>query len=228
MHLLGEESIRPIVRNFSSLARLSRFELDWRVTELTDVPKLTEALRGCDMLLHSIVGDETVILGSIAPVYEAARTAGIKRIVYMSSASVHGLTPPESTNEDTPLSDQQPFSYNNAKVKAERYWAKVRATGGTGVVGLRPSIVFGPRSRWCADIAREIQQGTAYLVGDGGGICNTIYIDNLIDAILLAGRKAGLDGQYFLVRDRETVTWRELYEPIIHALGADPASVHRI
>jgi nucleoside-diphosphate-sugar epimerase len=228
MHLTGEQAVRPIVRAFSSLGRLSRFELDWRVTEHTDVPRLTEALKGCDALLHSIVGDEHVILGSIAPVYEAAKAAGVRRIVYMSSASVHGLTPDRATNEDTPLSDQQPFNYNNSKVRAERTWAKVRATGDVEIVGLRPSIVFGPRSRWCADIANEILAGTAYLVQNGDGICNTIYIDNLVSAIVNAGATPNIDGQYFLVRDSDIVTWRDFYEPIVLGVGRHMGDLHDV
>jgi len=228
MHLTGSATVRPIVRNFSSLARLARFELDWRVTDLTDVPKLTEALRGCDVLLHSIVGDEPVILGSIAPVYQAASLAGLRRIVYLSSSSVHGLAPDPSTAEDTPLSDQQLFTYNNAKVRAERLWAQVRPTGKVEIVGLRPSIVFGPRSRWCSDLAEQARSGTAYLLREGAGICNTIYVDNLVQAIVLAAQATGIDGQYFLVRDRETVTWKDFYEPILEACGASGHAVHQV
>ena len=228
MHLTGQASVRPIVRNFSSLARLARFELDWRVTDLTDVPKLTQALEGCDVLLHSIVGDEPVILGSIVPVYQAAQLAGVRRIVYLSSSSVHGQAPDPSTTEETPLSDQQPLVYNNAKVRAERLWAKTRPTGKVEVVGLRPSIVFGPRSSWCSDVAREALAGTAYLLREGAGICNTIYIDNLIQAIVLASEAPGVDGHYFLVRDRETVTWKDFYEPILNACGAHVHDVHQV
>jgi nucleoside-diphosphate-sugar epimerase len=228
MHLTGEASVRPIVRSFSSLARLARFELDWRVADLADVPKLTQALQGCDVLLHSIVGDESVILGSIPPVYEAAHRAGIRRIVYLSSSSVHGLTPPPSTTEETPLDDRQPFAYNNAKVRAERLWAKLRPTGKVEVVGLRPSIVFGPRSRWCSDLASEALDGTAYLLGEGTGICNTIYIDNLLQAIVLAAQAPQVDGHYFLVRDRETIAWKDFYEPILEACGAHLREVHQV
>jgi nucleoside-diphosphate-sugar epimerase len=228
MHLTGEASVRPIVRNFSSLARLARFELDWRVTDLADVPKLTQALEGCDAVLHSIVGDESVILGSIPPVYEAAQRAGVRRIVYLSSSSVHGLAPEPSTTEETPLSDRQPFVYNNAKVRAEWLWAKLRAAGKVEVVGLRPSIVFGPRSRWCSDLASEALAGTAYFVGEGKGICNTIYIDNLLQAIVLAAEGPGVDGQYFLVRDQETVTWKDFYEPILKACGVELGDVHDV
>lgn len=226
MHLTGQADVRPIVRNFSSLARLSRFEIDWRVTDIADVPKLTAALQGCDAVLHSIVGDEPVILGSIPPVYEAARLAGVNRIVYLSSSSVHGLAPDPGTNEDSPLHEQHAFIYNNAKVRAEKLWAKVRATGKVEVVGLRPSIVFGPRSRWCSDVAQQALGGTAYLLNEGRGICNTIYVDNLIQAILLAGEAPQADGRYFLVRDRETVTWRDFYLPILRACGADLDDIH--
>jgi nucleoside-diphosphate-sugar epimerase len=228
MHLTGEASVRPIVRNFSSLARLARFELDWRVTDLTDVLQLTQALEGCDVLLHSIVGDENVILGTIQSVYEAAQRAGIRRIVYLSSSSVHGLAPDPSTTEETPLSDQQPFNYNNAKVRAEKLWAKVRSTGKVEVVGLRPSIVFGPRSRWCSDLAGDALKGTAYLLREGNGICNTIYVDNLLEAIVLAAEAPQADGQYFLVRDRETVTWKDFYQPVIEACGAHLRDIHQV
>jgi len=228
MHLTGEASVRPIVRGFASLARLARFELDWRVTDLTDVPKLTQALQGCDVLLHSIVGDESVILGSIPPVYEAAQRAGIRRIVYLSSSSVHGLAPHPSTTEETPLHDRQPFTYNNAKVRAEKLWAKMRRTGKVELVGLRPSIVFGPRSRWVSDLASEALAGTAYLLRGGHGICNTIYIDNLLQAILLAAHAPKIDGRYFLVRDQEKVAWKDFYEPILEACGAQLRDVHPV
>ena len=226
MHLSGEASVRPVVRSFASLARLARFELDWRVTDFSDVPKLTEALQGCDVLLHSVVGEEDTIVGTIQPVYEAASRAGVKRIVYLSSASVHGLAPTLSTNEETALSDRQTFSYNNAKVRAERQWAKMRSTGKVEVVGLRPSIVFGPRSRWCSDIATQALDGTAYLVHEGSGVCNTIYVDNLIQAVVLAATAPGVDGHYFLVRDEETVTWKDFYQPIFEACGVEMATIH--
>jgi nucleoside-diphosphate-sugar epimerase len=226
MHLTGEAQVRPIVRNFSSLARMARFDLDWRVTDLSDVPKLTAALQECDVVLHSIVGDESVILGTIQPVYRAAQLAGVRRIIYLSSSSVHGLTPDVSTTEDSPLSDQQAFAYNNAKVRAERLWATMRTTGTVEVVGLRPSIVFGPRSRWVSDLAEEAKAHTAYLLQGGGGICNTIYVDNLVQAVVLAADASKVDGQYFLVRDEETVTWKDFYQPILEAFEASLQDVH--
>jgi 2-alkyl-3-oxoalkanoate reductase len=126
----------------------------------------------------------------------------------------------------TPLSDQQWNSYNNAKVRAEWKLAELRKTGGVESVVLRPTIVFGPRSRWVWDVATEIANGRACLLEGGKGICNTIYVDNLIHAIHLAIEKPTVAGKTFLVGDEETVAWRDFYMLICrHLKAAEPASV---
>jgi nucleoside-diphosphate-sugar epimerase len=102
----------------------------------------------------------------------------------------------------------------------------MRSKGKVEVVGLRPSIVFGPRSRWCSDLAGQALKGTAYFLREGSGICNTIYIDNLVEAIVQAAQAPGVDGHYFLVRDRETITWKDFYKPILEACGTEPGDVH--
>ena len=54
------------------------------------------------------------------------------------------------------------------------------ADGRITIVVLRPGLIWGPRSPWVLGPASELVNGTAYLVGDGGGICNLIYVDNLV------------------------------------------------
>ena len=98
--------------------------------------------------------------------------------------------------------------------------------GGVESVVLRPTIVFGPRSRWIWDAAMEIANRRACLLEGGKGICNTIYIDNLIHAIQLAIEKPSVTGKTFLVGDEETVSWRNFYVPICqHLNAAEPTSV---
>lgn len=93
---------------------------------------------------------------------------------------------------------------------------------------LRPGIVFGPRSMWVTRVADELLSGTAYLVNEGNGICNSIYVDNLIHAIRLAMTATNVDGQAFLVGDREQVTWSDFYRPIAEALGIDFAQISHV
>src|SRR5262249_47686863 len=225
LHLRSLATVRPVVRAVSSFARSSRFSLDARVADGFDTIALRKAINGCDIVLHAIAGDHRTILGTLEPLYAACMAAGVKRLIYLSSASVHGQAPVPGTDEESPLSDRQAIPYNNAKVKAERKLRQLREAGKVETVILRPGIVFGPRSYWTGGLADELLSGQACLVGAGAGICNSIYIDNLVHAIHLAATAVDADGHAFLVADRETVTWCDLYRPVVEALGMGMAQV---
>lgn len=225
LHLEGLAEVRPIVRTMYSLARLSRFDLDGRVANAFDQSALQTAFEGCEVVIHAIAGDRKTIVESLAPIYFAAQAAGVRRLVYLSSASVHGQSPIAGTDENSPLNDQQPLPYNNSKVQAEMQLRELRKKGTVEVVVLRPGIVFGPRSYWISSFASNLISGQAYMLNGGKGICNSIYIDNLIRAITLAGTTQGIDGEAFIVGDDETITWRDFYHPIAEALGFD---LHKI
>lgn len=226
--LEGWAEVRPVVRSFASLARLSRFNLDCRIADATDQAALEKAFSGCEAVVHLVLGDPDVILGTLDPVYWAAQKAGVQRIVYMSSASVHGQTPELGTNEESLLRTDQLLAYNNAKVRAEQQLLTLRKQGKVELVMLRPGIVFGPRSRWVSDLADALIGGRAYLLDEGKGICNSIYVDNLLQAIRLALTSVEADGQAFLVGDRETVTWLDFYRPFAEALSINLDSVARL
>ena len=220
MHLAGMR-VTPIVRRTSALALPGRFDLPARVADAFDTQALSAAFTGCDTAVVAVAGDPRTIVGSVDPVYRAAEAAALRRLLYLSTASVHGQAPAAGTDETTPLSVSQPIAYNNAKVRAERRLQRRRRSGSVEIVLLRPGIVYGPRSAWTGGLADELLRGEAALVEGGHGICNGIYVDNLVHAILLALTAPGVDGQAFLVGDRETVTWRDLYRPVADALGFD-------
>lgn len=222
LHLGGLAEVHPIIRNLTSLARLSRFNLDCRIADALDRTALQTAFQGCDVVVHTVAGDHKTIIDSLAPTYQAAQDAGVKRVVYLSTASVHGQNPIPGTDENSPLSDHQPIVYNNSKVKAERQLLTLRQEGTVELVMLRPGIVFGPRSYWTMSFADDLLARKAYLVNSGKGICNSIYVDNLVHAIDLAMKIPGADRQAFLVSDAEQITWFDFYAPIASALGFEP------
>lgn len=218
-HLGGLAEVRPIVRTMSSLARLSRFDLDCRVADAFDQSALRAAFEGCDVVVHAIAGDRKTIVESLASTYQTAQEAGVRRLVYLSTASVHGQSPSPGTNENSPLDANQPIDYNNSKVQAEQQLRELRSKGSVELVMLRPGIVFGPRSFWISSFASDLLTGQAYMVDGGKGICNSIYVDNLVHAIYLAMTASGVDGEAFLVGDDEEITWADFYRPITEALG---------
>lgn len=223
--LEGRDRIRPLLRSPAGLARLTRFPIDdWRLTDAMDVTALTADLAGCDALVHAMVGDYDRIPIAARAAAEACARRGI-RLVYISTASVHGQNPPPGTNESSPLSTRQRLPYNVAKVRAEHAIARVK---GVSACVLRPSIVFGPRSQWTTGLAQRLQHGTAYLVEGGPGICNSIYVDNLIHAIRIGLDHPRAGEGPFYVADAEALTWREFVRPIVETLGYGMEDVHAV
>jgi nucleoside-diphosphate-sugar epimerase len=213
--------VLPVVRDASAFARAARFNLKTQIADAFDERALATAFKGCDAVVHAIAGDTKTIVGTVAPVYKAAQHAGVRRLIYLSSASVHGQSPEPGTDESSALSERQPIPYNVAKVRAERMLRKLRDTGSVEVVLLRPAIVWGPRSSWIGGFANDLLAGNAFLVEGAKGICNSIYIDNLVHAVELALTATGADRRPFLLTDNEQVTWAELLRPVAEALGYD-------
>jgi len=209
----------PLVRAPGSLAVLARQRLPWRIHSFVEVDDLTRGLEGLDACVHAAIGDAAQIKTMADTAYEACARAGVRRLVWLSSASVHEQNPALGTNEDSPLRFKSRLSYNRAKAEAEARLLKLEQDGRVEVVRLRPSVVFGPRSRWISDATRELEAGTACWVGNGEGICNTVYVDNLVHAIACALLADGAAGKAFLIGDREKVTWRIFHMAVARHLG---------
>lgn len=225
LHLAGKHQVRPIVRRTSGLALASRFGIEGRVADALDAAATEAALSGCDVVVHALAGDKPTIVNSITPVYQAAERAGCRRLIYLSSAMVHGQNPPPDCNETIKLSRKQPIAYNNAKVLAEDRLFRLRQSGKVEVVALRPGIVFGPRSQWIGGLADSLLAGEAYLVDGGAGLCNAIYVDNVVEAVVRCFDAPGIDGEAFLLGDHETPSWHEVYRRVASVIGIDVAQV---
>lgn len=213
--------VTPVVRSPSSLAVLARQSLDWKICAFTDPVALGTALRGADACVHAAIGDPAQIVRMAAAAYRACAAAGVRRLVWLSSASVHGQNCDWGSDESSPLHDHHPLRYPNAKVRAEWCLQRLARDGRVTVVLLRPGVVFGPRSRWITEAAAGIAAGRAALHYHGRGICNSIYVDNLVEAIRLAATVPGLASGPLLVGDAETVMWRDFLLPIAWHLGRD-------
>jgi nucleoside-diphosphate-sugar epimerase len=221
-HLRRDFEVRPVVRSYGALTRLARFNLDWRIADATDEAALAKAFEGCELVLNCVTGDPESILASTTAVYRAASATRVQRLVFLSTAVVHGQDPRPGVTEASPLvTNERHYNggYNYAKVRAEEQLQRERAAGSTEVVILRPGIVFGPRSHWVYKPAETLLNGTFGWVNNGAGICNSIYVDNLVEAIRLALTVPGIDREAFLIGDNEIVTWSDLVAPIADALG---------
>jgi len=226
LHLSKRHLVVPIVRRPSALALSARFALDARIADALDPVALTNALTGCDAVVHAALGDPRQIEAMPAALCAAAAAAKVPRVVYLSSAAVHGPTPACGTDENAPLHTDHAMDYNNAKVRAERAFFRACAHHGLAGFALRPGIVYGPRSRWIADLANDLRSNRAWLLREGAAPCNTIYVDNLISAVGLCLRASPETAGAYLVGDEDPPTWAGFYHEVARALHIPGETIH--
>jgi nucleoside-diphosphate-sugar epimerase len=219
LHLAGRADVVPIVRRPEAAAPVLRFQLGCRVADALDERELARALDGCDAVVHAAAGPRRFVTQSPACVARAAARAGTGVVIYLSSMAVHGWHAPPGTDETSPLPRRHPLPYNHWKVRGEEALRRTCLETGTRFVILRPGIVYGPRSQWSTGFAESVVQGSAYVIAGGRGVCNAIYVDNLVHAVDLALDQQEAVGETFLVSDDEAITWQMLYEPVCRALG---------
>lgn len=218
----------PIVRRPSGLAPVCRFAVDWRIGDALELKSLTKALEGCDAVIHSAIGDPRQIERMPAILCEAASNAGIRRVVYLSSASVHGQAPAHGTTEESPLHTGQVMEYNNAKVRAEISFFRQCSKRDLEGFALRPGVVYGPRSRWIADLAKDLRGGQAWLHGDGSAVLNGIYVDNLCEAALRCLSTEPSTAGAYLLGDPAPMTWRGFTLAVASGVGVSEEHIHSV
>jgi nucleoside-diphosphate-sugar epimerase len=157
----------------------------------------------------------------------AARDAGIKRFVYAASSSAYGDTPtlPKvETMLPNPLSP-----YAASKLAGEYYCSVFHTVFGLETISLRYFNVFGPHqdptSQYAAAIPAFVtailkgQQPTVY--GDGEQSRDFTYVDNVVEANLLAASAKKTSGQVLNIACGQAVTVNETIDIINELLGRD-------
>lgn len=175
-----------------------------------------EAAAGCRLVIHTAavvsnaVGFETQwqvnALGTRHAI-EAAVSGGVERFVLLSSVRAFGDGGfPDGVDERWPARpDGSP--YVNTKVAAEQAALAAHAAGELSVTVIRPGDVYGPGSRpWVILPLEMIQAGRFALPAGGRGIFSPIYIDDLVDGILLAATRPEGAGQIFTLTDGAPVS----------------------
>ncbi len=110
--------------------------------------------------------------------------------------------------------------YAQTKLLAEAEVRRAEAERSLDAVILRPATVYGPGSRdVVGEIARAIRSRNMLLVDGGRAIAGLCYVDNLIDAAVLALSHEAAPGQAFNVSDGLDVTWRRFTDDLAAGLG---------
>ncbi|MBI5030078.1 MAG: NAD-dependent epimerase/dehydratase family protein [Chloroflexi bacterium] len=218
-------TVRGLVRNGTSFdfARdklLTHHDFEIATGDVCDEAVVHNAVAGCAIVVHcaamqggraKIDDYRRVNVGGTLNLLRAARAANVQRFVHISTINVHGFPPPRDANADSPLDFGDGF-YSVTKAEGERAVSDLASNYHFPITIVRPGCTYGPRSvAWTLTPLARVKRGAPVLIGDGSGICNAVYIDNLIDLILLALKNDAAIGQSFIGTEGRGVTWREFY-----------------
>jgi nucleoside-diphosphate-sugar epimerase len=155
----------------------------------------------------------------IKNVGEAALRAGVQQMVQVSSVVVYGPILAGDLTEESPWQPSD-HSYVQAKRAAERLVLDLHRQKGLPVVVLQPTAVYGPYCKpWTLQPINDLKTGLVPLVNGGEGYCNAVYIDDVIDAMILAATRPEVQGEVFLISGERPVSWKTFYNAFETALG---------
>ena len=167
--------------------------------DICDMHALASWLRGVDTVVHA-AGPPSVaasfadplafaqahVLGTVSTL-EACRQAGVRRLVYLSSAEVYGQPNVNPAVESAPLAPLSP--YGAAKMSAETFICADAGRSVGDALILRPFSVYGPGSpvrSVVGSIMRQVLAGPEVRVSDPQPIRDYCYIDDLVACVLEA------------------------------------------
>ncbi|MGA2454431.1 MAG: NAD-dependent epimerase/dehydratase family protein [Solirubrobacteraceae bacterium] len=220
--------VRCLVRPSSDTSLLDQLDVELAVGDLTDARSLTRAVAGCDYVLHcgALVSDwattEEIIrinVDGTRHLLEAAAGTAVRRLIHLSSTDVYGY-PDRADIDESYTSTRFRNWYAQTKRDAEVEVRRAEKTHKLDAVILRPATVYGPGSTdVIGEIARAIEGRHMLLIDRGRPVAGLCYVENLIDAAILALRHAAAPGNAFNVTDGLSVTWRQLTDDLAEGLG---------
>jgi len=163
--------------------------------------------RGAELVLHTaaVVSNAAspeeyrrITVGGVRRAIDAATATGARRLLHVSSCGAYGWHHPADVDERSPITTLSGNGYQDAKAASEHPALAAHAAGEIDCTIVRPSDVYGPGSRpWVLIPLAMMRRGLFLLPAHGRGLFTPIYIDDLVDGIVLAaGLEAGA-GQIF-------------------------------
>ncbi len=148
----------------------------------------------------------------------AAWRTGVRRLLFLSSAKVHGE---RSVRPFTEMDAPQPEDrYAVSKLEAEEALKQTLAGGRTQWTILRPPLVYGPEVRAnFLQLVRTVARGVPLPLAAIDNRRSLLYVGNLVDAIRTCLEHAGAGGRMWLVSDGEDLSSPELVRRLARALN---------
>ena len=205
---------------------------DWGVVsgDILQPENWKETLAGSDLVIHcaALVSNTCTMedawrvnVRGTKLVVDASIAAGVDLFVQVSSGAVYGFTYTDLMTEDAPLLPIN-HPYVDTKIASEHVVLAAHGSGKINCTIVRPTDIYGPGSRpWVVLPIEMLKAGKFLLPAYGRGIFSPLYIDDLVDGIILASGHEKGKGQIFNLGGNELPTCSEYFIRLARLVGKD-------
>ena len=201
----------------------------WR-GDLSKRESLRGICNGIDVVFH--LAARVTDWGTKKQFYDAIYTAtknlieeasgNAARFVYISSIAALGCNRHLKGVKETDQPQKSGIPYNDAKLDTEKLVKSCHDSGRIACTIVRPANVTGPGSVWVRDVLDKMK-GFLPIVGGGANSSSFVYIDNLVDGIILAGTKDIAKGNIYHFRDDWNASWKQYLNDLGSFIGKKPS-----
>lgn len=206
-------------RDLGKASHLNGLDIQLRKLEITDTLAVRELVQGQDIVFHLVAAPGTssldvaheVNVAAAENLVQEAVAAGVSRFVHISSMAVYGPPNQPVIIEDYPLDVEQSALYGRTKALGELAVREASRNLDLDFSIVRPGMVYGPRGRsWTINLFKLVKKGVPVILGNGDGYAQPVYIDNLLDGMILAGTRPEAVGHAFNFVD-QPLPWKDLF-----------------
>lgn len=221
--------VRALVRRGSRTDHLARAGVGLLEGDIRRAADVDRAVAGVECVYHIAAVFRTaghpdghyhdVNVGGTDNVLRAAGAHGVARIVHCSTVGVHGDVAEIPCREATPFNPGD--IYQETKLAGEQLARSAFANGQAGVV-VRPASIYGPGDLRHLKLFRTVHKGQFRMFGSGETLWHPVYIDDLVNGLILCGHRQAALGQTYIIAGESYVTLNQWTAGVAAALGRVP------
>lgn len=201
----------------------------WTTADLRDAGAVRSLVEDADLVFHlasvhlEVGASETAFIevnvDATRSLVRACRDGGVRRLIHTSSVGIYGHVANPPATEGSPKKPETP--YERSKLAGELAVLEEADKSGPGTVVLRPAWVYGPGCPRTAKLFRALRKRRFFYVGDGRNLRHPLYVDDLLDAYLLAADAAdACVGRPYIIAGPRAMPLREMVDTFASVAGA--------
>ncbi len=220
-------TVNVLVRKTSDLSFLKGLEVNYFYGDITDYGTIEPAMKDVDKVFHvaGLAADwgayelfEKINYKGTINVAKAAAAAGVTRFVYISTVAFHGFGKTNVREDDPPA--QHLIPYAETKMLAEQWLWEYAKVIRMEITAVRPGNVFGINDRtFISKYIDAMMAGKFAEVNHGRSKTCPVYVENLVDIIMLVSEKDKAVGNAYLATDGLDITWHEFNSKLAEKLN---------